>query len=849
MWCKKNILLLFGFFFCIGSQTFSQVNDTLFLDKNWSFTESGTSNWFSATVPGTIHTDLLANKIIPDPYFGCNEISLLWIETINWEYKCNFFVDEKTLNNQHIDLVAEGLDTYATVYVNNQLVISADNMFREWTADCKKYLKVGNNQVRIIFESAVAKGKEQAKKLPYTLPGDEKVFVRKAQYHFGWDWGPRLVTCGIYKPIFLQIRNDCALEEVQFIQRALNKNEAWLAFHSKIIVDTPQAFVIKISDTKTGNVYATQHFNPGNDTCDARLDFVIKNPVYWWTHDLGEPYLYHFTVQVLLNNTCVEQRNLNVGLRTIEVVNEKDQYGESFYFKLNGVAVFMKGANYIPQDNFLPRVTRKNYEDLINIAVNNNMNMLRVWGGGVYENDLFYDLCDEKGVLVWQDFMFACAMYPADSAFLNNVKIEAIQQVTRLRNHPCLALWCGNNEIDEGWNNWGWQKQYNYSLADSTKIWADYVALFKKTLPDVIQAHDSNRFYWQSSPQYGWGREKSYSNGDSHYWGVWWGMQPFEIYVNKTGRFVSEYGFQGFPEKSTLEKISNTSDRFLFSDVLKCHQKHPTGFQTLKNYMLREYNEPTSLDDYIYISQLLQAYGMKTAIEAHRNAKPRCMGTLYWQFNDCWPVVSWSGTDYYHNPKAFQYFVKKAYNDILVTVNKSDKTINVQVISDKLNALTAQLDLKLLDFDGKTYWQQQKEINIPANSSQIIENIDKSILPADSLLQSSLVFVARVVDNKRVITENFFYFKKPKDLVLTNPGITFTIESISGGFAINIQTKKLAKNVFIYFENHQGTDVVLSDNFFDLLPGTSTRILAKTNLPTDELIKNLKVTSLFDIIK
>ncbi len=842
---RYYILLIFNIANIAVSQ--SQNTDTLSLNNNWKFAEKGQQNYYPAQVPGCIHNDLLSNKLIPEPFYTCNEKDLQWIETKTWTYSATFKVDEKLLQQQHIHLIAEGLDTYAKVFINDKLAIDADNMFRLWRKDVKNLLHQGENKIEIVFEPAVTKGKELASKLHYTLPGDEKVFVRKAQYQFGWDWGPRFVTCGIWQPIYLISWNDCSLEDVQFIQHSLNKKEAKIGFASRLYTDISQEFTIKISDATTKAVYTTQTLKVYKGISTSEIDFTIRNPILWWTHDLGEPHLYHFIVEVFLKDKCVGKRAMNVGLRTIEVVNEKDRDGESFYFKLNGIPVFMKGANYIPQDNFMSRVTADKYNDLLNIAVSNNMNMLRVWGGGNYEKDIFYNLCDAKGILVWQDFMFACAMYPGDDAFQDNCSREIDYQVKRLRNHPCIALWCGNNEMDEGWKNWEWQKQYHYSLADSAEIWYNYQKLFHQIIPDIIKTNDPDRFYWSSSPKYGWGREESYSKGDSHYWGVWWGMEPFDIYKKKVGRFVSEYGFQGFPDRITLGKVIDTNELRLNSDQMKCHEKHPTGFETIKTYMEREYKVPTNLDDYIYTSQLLQAYGIKTAIEAHRNAKPRCMGTLYWQLNDCWPVVSWSGVDYYHKPKALQYFVKKAYNDILVTLEQNGNDIEVRVNSDKMETINAELLLQLWDFNGIQITNQMKKITLNPNNNTFLYKVDKKNLPYDSSLSKHQFLYACINTNDTIVSENFLYFNNPKDLALLNPEITWRIDSLQGKFSIVLYGKKLAKNVFIRFDNSEVGEIALSDNYFDLLPFTPKQIFITSKQALETIKSHIRITSLFDI--
>jgi beta-mannosidase len=840
-------LLLF-IVFCSSSIT-AQNKNVLILSDNWQFSEQGANVWHPAVVPGTVHTDLWKNKLINDPFYGCQEQELQWIEIKNWEYKTTFRVEESILKKTHTELVFEGLDTYAKVYVNDSLVITANNMFCQWKADVKKFLKKGENELKVVFESAVTKGKEAATRLPYALPGDEKVFVRKAQYQFGWDWGPRYVTSGIWKAVFLQAWSDAQILNTQILQKSLTKEKAVLKFVTNIFSDEDRQAEINIEDEVTGISYYSKKISLKKGAGNIISEFSIDDPELWWTNGLGKPYLYHFAIKLSDGKNLLDETKIRTGIRTIEVVNKKDDAGESFYFKLNGVDVFIKGANYIPQHSFVTEVKTDDYNDLILQARESNFNMLRVWGGGIYENDIFYDLCDENGLLVWQDMMFACAMYPGDSAFVESVKTEVQQNTVRLRNHPCLALWCGNNEIDEGWNNWGWQKQYKYSAADSLEIWNNYQKLFEEVIPEIISQADSGRFYWPSSPKYGWGRAQSLTDGDSHYWGVWWGMEPFETYTKKVGRFASEYGFQAFPEKSTLQKIAKQEEWMLDSETLKCHEKHPAGFQTIKTYMQREYKVPDKLDDYIYVSQLLQAYGIKTAIEAHRNAKPTCMGTLYWQFNDCWPVVSWSGIDYYHNKKALQFFVKKAYNDVLVTLTDNEKNITVRVVSDRKDAIPSRLELQLIDFKGKVRWEEKRSVNVKPGMNKVIEAVDKRLILADVSQHKSMVFVAKVIADDKIVSQNLLYFKKPKDLGLEDPGISYEIIKQSGGVEIKLSTKQLAKNVFISFENCDSRDIQLSDNFFDMLPGTTVSIFAKTTENIDDLKKMIRIMSLYEINK
>ncbi|UOK43558.1 MULTISPECIES: beta-mannosidase [Flavobacterium] len=470
----------------------------------------------------------------------------------------------------------------------------------------------------------------------------------------------------------------------------------------------------------------------------------------------------------------------------------------------------MKGANYIPPDSFLPKVNDSVYKNIVKNAVDANMNMLRVWGGGVYPDDAFYNECDKNGILVWQDFMFACAMYPGDEAFLGNVKMEVVDNVNRLQNHPSLAIWCGNNENDEGWHNWGWQKQYKYSEKDSARIWNDYKKLFHELIPKTLDSllSKEKNLYWPSSPSIGWGRKESLLQGDSHYWGIWWGMEPFEIYKKKVGRFMSEYGFQGMPDMRTFKTFANESDLNLTSEAVKNHQKHPTGYQTIQTYMERDYKVPSTFEDYVYVSQLLQAEGMKTTIEAHRRAKPYCMGSLYWQLNDCWPVTSWSSVDYFGNWKAFHYQAKRSFESILVSVAEEDNQYKVYVVNDDVKSKKGMLQLELVDFNGKVLWRSASEIRVEENTSKMYYSIDKSEFA--SFNHKEIVLSGKIKFYDREILSALYYFVKPKDLELKQPKISATHLDEN---TVELTTDVLAKNVFLSSDRGH-----FSDNYFDLLP-------------------------------
>jgi beta-mannosidase len=499
----------------------------------------------------------------------------------------------------------------------------------------------------------------------------------------------------------------------------------------------------------------------------------------------------------------------------------------------------MKGANYIPNDIFLPRVSKAKYEKAISTAKNSNFNMLRVWGGGVYEDNIFYDLCDEAGILIWQDFMFACAMYPGDQAFLENVKQEAIDNVKRLRNHPSIALWCGNNEILAGWYRWK-KKEEEKSKANAAIIWQAYVDIFHTILPEVIAEYDGKRSYWGSSPSSGLGDHANLKSGDEHYWGVWHKKAPFETYATHIGRFMSEYGFQSFPEFKTVRQYAAPEDFNIFSEVMKSHQRSSIGNETIKYYLLKEYEHPKDFRSFLYVNQVLQAEGIKFALEGHRRAMPYCMGTLYWQLNDCWPVASWSSTDYYQRWKALQYYVKKGFEAILVSPYEENDMLKVGVVNDKLESFEADLALKLMDFDGKIAWEKALPVSVSANSSQTFFEMG-----LDELFQNknsrNFVLSTELLEQGDVISSNVHYFHPFKELNIPHPNIEYSIEKATNGYRILLSSDKLAKNIYMAIGDEDG---FFSDNYFDLLPGKKAEILLETKVSMPRLNEVLSIKTI-----
>jgi beta-mannosidase len=674
---------------------------------------------------------------------------------------------------------------------------------------------------------------------------NEKIFTRKAQYQYGWDWGPRFVTCGIWKDVKILSWKDARFLNIQCLQKQLTDSLAGLEFVCEIksdvdasaYLDIAYAFTKDLSGQRTNKIKLTKGVN------SYSVFYDIKNPHKWWTNGLGFPSMYNFNISLSYDSRTLSEDKISIGLRTIELVQEPDSIGSSFFFKLNGIPVFMKGANYIPPDNFLPRVIKNDYKNIIKNAVNANMNMLRVWGGGVYADDQFYDECDKNGILVWQDFMFACAMYPGDTHFVNNVKEEITGQVKRLRNHPSIALWCGNNEINEGWHNWEWQKQYKYSLKDSTKIANDYALLFEKEIRNWLFIHDKERSYWPSSPSIGWGHNESLFKGDSHYWGVWWGMEPFDIFNKKTGRFMSEYGFQGMPDINTLEEIGLRSDISVDSLIFKSHQKHPRGYETIKTYMERDYKIPKNFENYVYTSQLLQAKGMKTAIEAHRRAKPYCMGTLYWQLNDCWPAVSWSTIDYNNNWKASHYQVRRSFENVLISVYNVNDKYQIHIINDKNESINCRLSLRLIDFKGNVLWNKASDIKITANSSSMYDVIDKKDFGYFEQRQTAL-YISVAIPDKTEFANSVYFFVRPGDLILTKPLFEIGKRKCAQQQCFSLSSDVLVKDVFITID---GKPLQLSDNYFDLIPNQEKIIYLPENIKIRRLERKIKIISMADV--
>ena len=650
------------------------------LHEGWKFRQARLTNWYPATVPGVVHTDLLQNKIIEDPFFRLNERGLQWIDKEDWVYETCFTLAADMMRKENMELVFEGLDTYADVYLNDECILKADNMFRRWSIPVRQYIREENNILKVYFHSPVKIDVPKWDALPYQYPASNdqsengglfnkkiSIFARKAGYHYGWDWGPRLVTSGIWRPVYIRAWSDLRINDVFIEQKEVGAGRAVIAGHVELDADKDMnGVLVTITDEATGRVLGEWQADLKRGTNRVTVDFVLHKPKLWWSNGLGEPFLYRFRTDIIAGGELLDSKTERVGIRSLKVVHQPDKDGHTFYIELNGRPVFAKGANYIPSDNFLPRVTPENYKRTILDAAGVNMNMLRVWGGGIYENDVFYDLCDEHGIMIWQDFMFACSMYPAEGALLDNIHQEAVDNVKRLRNHPCIALWNGNNENEISYFGWGWKDRYT---PEEDRIYQSNLhKLFYDVIPEAIQAVDETRYYHPTSPVTGY-NNIDYNMGDVHFWSVWKGGWLEEYTEAKNiGRFMSEYGFQSYPEMRTIRRFASEHDLRLDSEVMLSHQRARNdqtrdpnfGNNMMKMYMEKYFKVPDDFSEFVYMSQYLQAEAVKIGIEAHRRAKPYCMGTLYWQINDCWPVASWSSIDYYGRWKALQYYARVA---------------------------------------------------------------------------------------------------------------------------------------------------------------------------------------------
>lgn len=845
---------------CCCSMAYAQSNDNsevVVLNTGWEFSQAGTELWRPAQVPGTVHQDLINHKQLPDPFYGINEQKIQWVENEDWEYRTAFIVTPEQLKRDDAQLVFEGLDTYADVYLNGALLLKADNMFVGYTIPVKSQLRIGENLLHIYFHSPIRQTLPQYNSNGFNYPADNdhhdkhlSIFSRKAPYSYGWDWGIRMVTSGIWRPVTIRFYDAASISDYHIKQLALTDQLANLSNELEInnILPRPLQAEVRINTSFEGSaeksISQAITLQPGIN--HVSIPSEVASPVRWMPNGWGKPALYDFSAQIIVEDKVVAEQSHRIGLRTVRLVNEKDKDGESFYFEVNGVPMFAKGANYIPQDALLTNVTTERYQTLFRDIREANMNVIRVWGGGTYEDDRFYDLADENGILVWQDFMFACTPYPFDPTFLKRVEAEACYNIRRLRNHASLAMWCGNNEILEALKYWGFDKNFPPEIYQ--EMFRGYDKLFHQLLPAKVKELDADRFYIHSSPYFAnWGRPESWGIGDSHNWGVWYGQKTFESLDTDLPRFMSEFGFQSFPEMKTISTFAAPEDYQIESEVMNAHQKSSIGNALICTYMERDYIIPEKFKDFVYVGLVLQGQGMRHGLEAHRRNRPYCMGTLYWQLNDSWPVVSWSSIDYYGNWKALHYQAKRAFAPILINPIQQNDSLNIYLISDCPDTKDhLMLEMKVTDFDGKKQGKpiQLNTLTVPANTSQCVYRIKPDTWLSPEEQQRCFMQLTLKDKAGNTLAETVYFFRKTKDLLLPETTVSCKIKQKDGMCELTLFSPALAKDVFIEIPL-QGAR--FSDNFFDLLPGerktvviTSPQIKKGEELPLT--IKHIRET-------
>ncbi|MDX2185408.1 MAG: glycoside hydrolase family 2 protein [Opitutaceae bacterium] len=813
--------------------------------ERWQFRDaSHGSSWSRATVPGCVHRDLLDNRGIPDPFYGKNEEALQWIEERDWEYSCTFSVDKQLLHYTHIELIADGLDTLATVTLNDRVIGTGDNMFVGHRWPILECLKSGSNTLRILFSSAgrfVRTQRQEHTPREFNDPIGGCTRIRKQQCQFGWDWGPRFVTAGIWKDIRIEAWNSNRLRTVVVRQE-----------HARGAVKLTLGPVLEQQDTTVEYHWS---YECGPQTASGvGTTIEIRNPHLWWPNGQGAQPLYRLTVKAYTSTgRFLDKWERRIGLRTIELVRSNDEWGESFYFSVNGRAVFAKGANWIPVNSFVAGLQWSDYERDLRAAREAHMNMIRVWGGGIYESDHFYALCDELGLLVWQDFMFACTLYPGDPAFLESCRREAGYQVARLRHHASLALWCGNNEIY--WINHG-------ELSKNAVLKENYVSLFHQVLPEAVAALDPHTPYWPSSP---WKEEHDVSypagerRGDTHYWDVWHERKPIKDYEKHAFRFVSEFGMQSYSSPQTNATFCSREEGNVFGPTMESHQKNRAGNQIILEYISKQYRFPRSQEHLLWLSQLNQAHAMQVAVEHYRRLSPRCMGALYWQLNDCWPVASWSSIEFTGRWKALHHAARRFFAPTLVSVRlpgdeqpsignyrtNSISEAEIYTVHDAPDPLSVLLVWQLRRLDGDVLDSGKKRIRLSPGRGTLQKSLDLSAAIA-AHGRDRIYLRCHLQTEDKVLSEATAFLSPMRfiDLPRAKPTVRVT--------RINTHTYLLRFTSDAYVHRLSFDcgphEFQSSDNWFDLFPGEARDVTVRFDqtLRAAHVRKLLSLTSLVD---
>jgi len=793
--------------------------------------------WMDARVPGCVHLDLMAAGRIPDPFYGLNELDVRWVEDQDWLYARTFRCPEKMLKAERVDMVCEGLDTFATVLLNGEEIGRADNMFCSWRWDVTKLLKGGPNRLEVFFDSSIRVARSLMKEHGALLEvGFEaaRAYMRKEQCATGWDWGPRLNSCGIWLPICLHAYDGARIADV----------------YAPVDWSDPEKPVIKLqvevdalrggkaaleAELRKGRSVETAEFGgsvkKGLNT--VRCDIPVTNPKLWWPAGQGQQNLYRLKITGAMDGKPLDGRTLEVGLRRVELRREKDAEGESFIICINDRPVFCKGANWIPADSFLPRLTPERYEDLIRKAANANMNMLRVWGGGIYETDQFYQACDRLGVMVWQDFMFTCACYPENlEPFMASVRREAEQNVRRLRNRPSLVLWCGNNENHQGYEEW-WHRP---------DIWGGKI--YDGLLPEVCEKLDPQRPYWPGSP-YGGEHANCAEAGDRHVYSVWGQWMPPEHYRKESGRFISEFGMQAPPCIETIHKYVPAAERHMQSRTMTHHNKAEFGTEKLYGYLAGRFRVPADFEDCVYLMQLSQGEAIKTAVEHWRACKFRTAGTLFWQMNDCWPVASWSCVDYEGCPKALYYYAKRFFAPVLPVILRAGGGLSVNVVNDRPKPFAGTLVCGMADLAGVDIWTAEAAAELPANAvREVLAREDSELGLTERARQ---YFWCKLLEGKEAVSANSWFFMPYKHVAL--PLVDWEVNVAERGehrFEITLESSAFAKGVWLRME---GMRAEFEDNFFDAFESVpvTVGVTTENDADADSIARRLKIRTVADV--
>ena len=809
------------------------------LSGHWQFRQAGSSTWLPASVPGGVHTDLLALALIPDPFVADNEKRVAWVAQAGWQYSRTFTVDTRLMQHEQVWLVCDGLDTLASLSLNGSSLGQTANMFRQYRWDVKALLKPGENELVIHFDSAVDFAtKNQALRplagVSQAIQGGS--YLRKAPCHFGWDWGPQLPPTGIWKDIRLEAFDSARLADIHL--RQTHTGGKVLVSAALQIEGDPVDLSASIQVTAPDGTVLTSHQQLTNSPV---LALEIANPQLWWPNGLGDQPLYQLRITLLKAGQPLDEKDFQLGLRTIEVRQQPDQWGRSFTFVVNGLPIFAKGANWIPADSFPTRLTSASIEGLLRSAAQTHQNMLRVWGGGFYEDERFYDLCDRYGILVWQDFIFSCSMYPLnDPDFLENVRIEVQENVSRLRHRASLALWCGNNEMEQGWVDWGWTSPATADLRQA------YDQFFHHTLAAWCSSADPDHLYWPSSPtsETPFQTPNSQTQGDAHYWDVWHGRKPFTAYRSQFPRFMSEFGFQALPPLETIRSFAQEADWNMTSYIMEQHQKNASGNSLMVGQMLDTFRLPKDFDSMVYLSMLLQAEGIRYGVEHWRRHSDRVAGTLYWQLNDCWPVASWSSLDYFGRWKALHYAARRFYAPLMLSIEDAPPRQSVYLSSDLREPWSGELRWSLTNLAGQILASGQKPAEVAPSSVTYLEDLDFSTYLNDDSIRE-LLFVAELWQGEERLSLQTAFFVPTKHLQLIDPGIEYYLSSENERLVIELQASSLARLVECSLA---GADVIFSDNYFDLPAGRIIKI--STELPAhwtlEKAAQALRIRSIYN---